>query len=43
MALLLGKQGAFYAFFPHLFISEGPRKWGLTSSKKPFGPVHEGT
>ena len=43
MSLVLGREGAFYAFLAHLFISEGPRKWGLPGSKKPLGPGHEGT
>ena len=34
-SLVLGREGAFYAFRAHLFISEGPRNRGQTEQKPP--------
>ena len=43
MSLVLGREGAFYGFLAHFFISEGPRNWGPTDSKTPPEPRHEAT
>ena len=37
-SLVLGREGAFYAFRAHLFISEGPRNRGQTGSKTSQDP-----
>ena len=42
-SLVLGREGAFYAFRAHYFISEGPTNRGQTGSKNPPGPGHEAT